>query len=165
MKTKREISEKPEIPVKGISSIWLPHGNLISTCAWLLINNSHFDLRSDLVIVLLSSDNRRLTQERLYPVSLERLCWFRLWILRRYSNTIASSHTSIDWWGLATKYFKYMNRQEAEIILQRTFKLSRFYDEQWTTIDKILKGERVLLIEKTGFGKSVSSLYKFTQIV
>lgn len=48
-----------------------------------------------------------------------------------------------------------MNRQEAEIILQRTFKLSRFYDEQWTTIEKILKGERVLLIEKTGFGKSL----------
>jgi ATP-dependent DNA helicase RecQ len=48
-----------------------------------------------------------------------------------------------------------MNRQEAETILQRTFKLSRFYDEQWTAIEKILKGERVLLIEKTGFGKSL----------
>ena len=48
-----------------------------------------------------------------------------------------------------------MTRQEAEIILQRTFKLNHFYDEQWTTIEKILKGERVLLIEKTGFGKSL----------
>ena len=48
-----------------------------------------------------------------------------------------------------------MTRPEAEIILQQTFKLSRFYDEQWTTIEKILKGERVLLIEKTGFGKSL----------
>jgi len=48
-----------------------------------------------------------------------------------------------------------MNRNEAEIILQPTFKLSRFYDEQWKTIEKLLNGERVLLIEKTGFGKSL----------
>lgn len=48
-----------------------------------------------------------------------------------------------------------MRRPEAETILQRTFKLPKFYDEQWLTIDKILKGEKVLLIEKTGFGKSL----------
>jgi DNA processing protein len=48
-----------------------------------------------------------------------------------------------------------MTRQEAEIILQSKFKLGKFYDEQWGTIEKILKGERVLLIEKTGFGKSL----------
>ena len=48
-----------------------------------------------------------------------------------------------------------MNRQEAEVILQKNFGLDRFYDEQWTTIEKILRGERVLLIEKTGFGKSL----------
>ena len=48
-----------------------------------------------------------------------------------------------------------MTRQEAEKILQEKFKLPRFYDEQWITIEKILKGERVLLIEKTGFGKSL----------
>jgi ATP-dependent DNA helicase RecQ len=48
-----------------------------------------------------------------------------------------------------------MTRQEAETILQRKFKLPKFYDEQWLTIDKILKGEKVLLIEKTGFGKSL----------
>ncbi len=48
-----------------------------------------------------------------------------------------------------------MTRQEAELILQRTFKLRKFYDEQWLTIDKILKSEKVLLIEKTGFGKSL----------
>jgi len=48
-----------------------------------------------------------------------------------------------------------MNRQEAEVILQKNFGLNRFYDEQWTTIEKILRGERVLLIEKTGFGKSL----------
>ena len=48
-----------------------------------------------------------------------------------------------------------MNRQEAEILLQKTFKLPVFYDEQWQTIEKVLNGERVLLIEKTGFGKSL----------
>jgi len=48
-----------------------------------------------------------------------------------------------------------MTREEAEAILQRTFELPKFYDEQWLTIDKILKGEKVLLIEKTGFGKSL----------
>jgi ATP-dependent DNA helicase RecQ len=48
-----------------------------------------------------------------------------------------------------------MTRSDAEAILRQTFKLSRFYDEQWTTIEKILNGERVLLIEKTGFGKSL----------
>jgi ATP-dependent DNA helicase RecQ len=48
-----------------------------------------------------------------------------------------------------------MNRQEAEILLQKKFKIEHFYDEQWQTIEKILNGERVLLIEKTGFGKSL----------
>ena len=48
-----------------------------------------------------------------------------------------------------------MNRQEAEVVLHNRFQLSRFYDEQWTTIEKLLLGERVLLIEKTGFGKSL----------
>jgi ATP-dependent DNA helicase RecQ len=56
-----------------------------------------------------------------------------------------------------------MTRQEAEAILQRTFKLPKFYDEQWLTIDKILKGEKVLLIEKTGFGKSLC--FQFPAIV
>jgi ATP-dependent DNA helicase RecQ len=48
-----------------------------------------------------------------------------------------------------------MTRQEAEKILRCTFKLDHFYDQQWTTIERLLKGERVLLIEKTGFGKSL----------
>jgi ATP-dependent DNA helicase RecQ len=57
----------------------------------------------------------------------------------------------------------FMTRQEAENILKKKFKLDRFYDEQWTTINKILKGERVLLIEKTGFGKSLC--FQFPAIV
>jgi ATP-dependent DNA helicase RecQ len=48
-----------------------------------------------------------------------------------------------------------MNRQEAEILLKKTFGLTHFYDHQWDTITRILNGERVLLIEKTGFGKSL----------
>jgi superfamily II DNA helicase RecQ len=63
-----------------------------------------------------------------------------------------------------------MTRQEAEQILQRTFKLPKFYDEQWLTIEKILKGEKVLLIEKTGFGKSLcfqfpASIFKGTTVI
>lgn len=48
-----------------------------------------------------------------------------------------------------------MTREDAEALLKRTFRLDRFYDEQWLTIEKLLRGERVLLIEKTGFGKSL----------
>jgi ATP-dependent DNA helicase RecQ len=63
-----------------------------------------------------------------------------------------------------------MTRQEAETILKRTFKLPNFYDEQWLTIDKILKGEKVLLIEKTGFGKSLcfqfpATVFKGTTVI
>jgi ATP-dependent DNA helicase RecQ len=48
-----------------------------------------------------------------------------------------------------------MTRQEAEILLREIFKLPKFYEEQWEAIDKIINGERVLLIEKTGYGKSL----------
>ncbi|NML38914.1 RecQ family ATP-dependent DNA helicase [Chitinophaga sp. G-6-1-13] len=48
-----------------------------------------------------------------------------------------------------------MTRQEAELILLRIFGIAKFHDEQWTAIERVLKGERVLLIEKTGFGKSL----------
>lgn len=48
-----------------------------------------------------------------------------------------------------------MNRQESEIRLQNTFGFNHFYDEQWETIDLLFQGKRVLLIEKTGFGKSL----------
>lgn len=48
-----------------------------------------------------------------------------------------------------------MNRIEAEELLQKTFGIAHFYDEQWDAIEKILKGERVLMIERTGFGKSL----------
>lgn len=53
-------------------------------------------------------------------------------------------------------------RYEQENKLKQTFGLDRFYDDQWETIDRILKGERVLLIEKTGFGKSLCFQYPAT---
>lgn len=53
-------------------------------------------------------------------------------------------------------------RYNQENKLKQTFGLERFYDDQWETIDRILKGERVLLIEKTGFGKSLCFQYPAT---
>lgn len=48
-----------------------------------------------------------------------------------------------------------ITRKEQELKLKQTFGFDKFHDDQWETIDRILKGERVLLIEKTGFGKSL----------
>ncbi len=56
-----------------------------------------------------------------------------------------------------------MRRTQAETKLQTTFKLARFYDIQWYVIEKIFNGERVLLIEKTGFGKSLCYQFPATQ--
>ena len=56
-----------------------------------------------------------------------------------------------------------MTRQDAEILLKKQFRLERFYDTQWEVIQKILKGERVLLIEKTGYGKSLC--FQFPSLV
>lgn len=53
-------------------------------------------------------------------------------------------------------------RQEQEYKLRQIFGLDHFFDDQWETIDRILKGERVLLIEKTGFGKSLCFQYPAT---
>jgi len=56
-----------------------------------------------------------------------------------------------------------VNRQEAEIRLKNIFGFDHFYDEQWETIDLLFQGKRVLLIEKTGFGKSLCFQYPATQ--
>ncbi len=57
-----------------------------------------------------------------------------------------------------------MNRQEAEIRLKNTFGLDHFYDKQWETISLLFQGKRVLLIEKTGFGKSLCFQFPATQL-
>ena len=56
-----------------------------------------------------------------------------------------------------------MIRPQAEQKLNQIFKLPHFYDDQWKTIERILKGERMLLIEKTGFGKSLCYQFPATQ--
>ena len=56
-----------------------------------------------------------------------------------------------------------ISRQEAQVILKNTFGFDRFYDVQWETIDLLFKGKRVLLIEKTGFGKSLCFQFPATQ--
>ena len=56
-----------------------------------------------------------------------------------------------------------ITRQEAERKLKQIFKISEFYGTQWIVVDKILKGQRVLLIEKTGFGKSLCYQFPATQ--
>ena len=63
-----------------------------------------------------------------------------------------------------------INRPDLENKLKITFGLDNFYDDQWATIECILKGERVLLIEKTGFGKSLcfqfpATIFKGTTVV
>ena len=56
-----------------------------------------------------------------------------------------------------------MNRKEAEVQLKEIFGFTHFHDEQWKTIQHVLKGDRVLLIERTGFGKSLC--YQFPAAV
>ena len=48
-----------------------------------------------------------------------------------------------------------INRQQAEQHLKEKFGLEHFYNDQWRAIERILRGERILLIERTGFGKSL----------
>ena len=56
-----------------------------------------------------------------------------------------------------------MNRQEHELRLKRRFGIGHFYDEQWEAVQRILNGERILMIQRTGFGKSLCYQYPATQ--
>ena len=57
-----------------------------------------------------------------------------------------------------------MDRREAERILKIRFGLNHFYDEQWEVISKLTEGNhKILMIEKTGFGKSLC--YQFPAIL
>ncbi len=56
-----------------------------------------------------------------------------------------------------------MTRQQAEQKLKSIFGFNQFHDNQWTVIEKILQGQRMLLIEKTGFGKSLCYQFPATQ--
>ena len=56
-----------------------------------------------------------------------------------------------------------ITREEAEKRLKAIFGLNHFYDEQWKAIERILRGERILMIERTGFGKSLCYQFPATQ--
>lgn len=56
-----------------------------------------------------------------------------------------------------------MTKEKAEELLREKFGLPEFYDEQWEAISRLLNGERVLMIQRTGFGKSL--VYQFAGIV
>ena len=56
-----------------------------------------------------------------------------------------------------------MDTNEAEYKLKQIFGFDHFYDEQWHAIERILRGERILMIERTGFGKSLC--YQFPATV
>ena len=56
-----------------------------------------------------------------------------------------------------------MTRVEAEKKLKAIFGIDHFYDEQWEAIDRILHGERILMIQRTGFGKSLC--YQFPAVL
>ena len=57
-----------------------------------------------------------------------------------------------------------MNRAEAEQKLKEIFGFAHFHDAQWAAIEKILNNERVLMIQKTGFGKSLCYQFPATQL-
>lgn len=56
-----------------------------------------------------------------------------------------------------------LNREEAEIKLWSIFRLEHFHELQWTAISAVLRGQRILLIEKTGYGKSLC--YQFPALL
>lgn len=55
------------------------------------------------------------------------------------------------------------DRAQAEHMLNKIFGISHFYDEQWMVISKVMSGQRVLMIERTGFGKSLCYQFPATQ--
>lgn len=60
-------------------------------------------------------------------------------------------------------YMATLTRVEAEKRLKTIFSIEHFYDEQWEAIDRILRGERILMIQRTGFGKSLCYQFPATQ--
>ncbi len=56
-----------------------------------------------------------------------------------------------------------MTRRDTESELKSIFNIDTFYDDQWATISRLFAGERLLLVEKTGFGKSLCYQFPATQ--
>lgn len=51
------------------------------------------------------------------------------------------------------------NREIEEKKLKEIFGFNKFFDTQWDVISKVMSNKRILLIEKTGFGKSLCYQY------
>lgn len=56
-----------------------------------------------------------------------------------------------------------MNRFDYEKRLKSIFDIDHFYNEQWEAVQRILNGERILMIQRTGFGKSLCYQFPATQ--
>lgn len=56
-----------------------------------------------------------------------------------------------------------MNRFDYEKRLKSIFGIDHFYNEQWEAFQRILNGERILMIQRTGFGKSLCYQFPATQ--
>lgn len=56
-----------------------------------------------------------------------------------------------------------MDRYQAEQKLKQLFGIDHFYDDQWDVVKRLLSGERVLMIERTGYGKSLCYQFPATQ--
>ena len=56
-----------------------------------------------------------------------------------------------------------LTRPQAESALKQIFRLPNFYDLQWEVIRQVMKGNRVLFVEKTGYGKSLCFQFPATQ--
>jgi len=56
-----------------------------------------------------------------------------------------------------------LTRNQAEDLLRKCFRLNHFYDAQWETIESLLNGHRILLMQRTGFGKSLC--YQFPAVL
>lgn len=57
-----------------------------------------------------------------------------------------------------------MQRFEAEILLSQKFGFNSFYDTQWEIIKGVFDNKKTLVVQKTGFGKSLCYQFPATQL-
>lgn len=57
-----------------------------------------------------------------------------------------------------------MQRFEAEILLRQQFGFNSFYDTQWEIIKGVFDNKKTLVVQKTGFGKSLCYQFPATQL-
>ena len=78
-------------------------------------------------------------------------------------KNLSNINDNIEYFQGLQKNLKEISREEAENRLQEIFGFQNFYDKQWETIQSIFQGKRILLIEKTGYGKSLCYQFPATQ--